>query len=299
MTSIKVHRLLSLIAMHLIFLGAMGQCKIFSMIDFENYSGEHCLLIDSINNPKNIWQIGVPNKKIFTSAHSSPNVISTHLSESYPTNDTSRFLLHNDGKTTPNIGLVFDFYVDTDSLKDFCKVEILADKASGGQIWVDPLKNDSIYPFRWIGKKPILTGTSLGWQRFHLDYKSWRYGNDTLPSYLISDEVLFRFTFISDSIETNQDGWMMDNIRISYFLSAEELQIQSPTAYPNPFTSTIYVDGIPSTFTYSIFNQLGQQLIQGVSDQGKIKELDGFQQGIYILSVDYEDTAVYIKIIKE
>ena len=63
---------------------------ILSFDDPSQFSG---IDIDTISNPNNSWQVGAPQKSLFTSALTPPNVIVTDTINPYLINDTSIFSL--------------------------------------------------------------------------------------------------------------------------------------------------------------------------------------------------------------
>ncbi|GAH19218.1 unnamed protein product, partial [marine sediment metagenome] len=108
-------------------------------INFDDTICLHRLTIDSITNPNNIWQIGKPQKPIFYSAHSSPNVIATDTVNPYPPNDTSAFIVSNNaamgGFQFPHTALLAVYYkVNSDSLKDYGLIEFSPDN---GSTWIN------------------------------------------------------------------------------------------------------------------------------------------------------------------
>src|ERR1051325_6932797 len=64
-------------------------------LNFEDTSPLQHLVIDSNMHHNNLWQVGVPQKTIFTSAHSFPKAIVTDVTNPYPINDTSSFEVIN------------------------------------------------------------------------------------------------------------------------------------------------------------------------------------------------------------
>src|SRR5258706_3176828 len=81
----------------------------------------------------NIWQTGPPQKIIFDSAYSAPNVIVTDTLNPYPVNNRSSFIVTVTNAMVFNswnaIYLMVDFThkYDTDSLHDGCFIELSLD----------------------------------------------------------------------------------------------------------------------------------------------------------------------------
>lgn len=101
------------------------------------------LYIDSVNNPQNIWQIGIPEKDNIPLPYS-PNVsIVTDTMLPYPTNDTSSFIVavchYSQYGFAPYVAVSnweLNYYIDSDSLNDFGMIEISVDQ---GNTWWDLL----------------------------------------------------------------------------------------------------------------------------------------------------------------
>lgn len=204
-------------------------------IDYASYSGPYLasLSLDTITNPSNIWQIGAPQKPVLNSALGAPNVIITDTVNSYPINDTSSFIIKYlndtidcDWQNYLGIGFQFDFYVDSDTLTDFGKIEFSPDN---GSTWIDLL--DSPYAglvgWHWSSwsashyTPPVLTGSSGGWcSAFCSDMKEI----PIMFGLQLCDTLTWRFSFISDAVQTNKDGLMFDNISIgiTYPIGLEE-----------------------------------------------------------------------------
>jgi len=153
---------------------------------------------------------------------------------SYPINDTSSFIIKflNDSFICDwqylSIDFSFDFYVDSDTLTDFGKIEFSPDN---GFSWIDVI-NDPFYSglISWDTwsqsgatqyPRPILSGSSGEW------YHAITYGMHAIPisfGLQACDTLTWRFSFISDAVQTNKDGLMFDNISIgiTYPIGLEE-----------------------------------------------------------------------------
>lgn len=272
---------------YFLFIGLVISQMTFSQwqyyIDFDSPSSENNhIIIDHILNPNNIWQIGKPSKTLFDTAYSPTHSIMTDTLNSYPINDTSRFMIkHNrPGLIGGNEALLLDFYyrLNTDSLKDFGMIEVSIDN---GISWVD-LFQDSLYYLNWIEPKPILTGNTNGWQHFSLNLNMLTY---TLG---YSDTLLYRFTFISDSIQTNKDGWIIDNFQ---FLDSWEGITKNSYKkilyiYPNPSNGEVNIrtlnknDG--TNYLIVIYNSLGQ-IVQNIGTQSDVDFQIKLKSGFYML----------------
>lgn len=220
-------------------------------IDFESsFVIENQLVIDTVSNPDNIWQIGIPDKSVFDSAYSANHAIVTDTFNSYPINDTSSFVLKHirPGNLGGNWSLQLNFWYqfDSDSLTDYGFIEASIDN---GNTWINLLTDDNTYGLIWLEPKPVLTGNTNGWKYFSLELSQLTY---TLG---YSDTLLYRFTFISDENNTNKDGWILDDFRFEDIWEkvTEVNNNDNIRIYPNPSHGylRIQIDDIEE-FNYNV-----------------------------------------------
>ena len=262
-------------------------------VNFDDSLNSPFVIIDTAFNPTNIWQIGQPQKTLFDSAYSRPNALLTDTLNNYPTNDTSAFYLwhtsHNLQWYWPTLS--FYFKVDSDSLNDFGTIEVSADR---GLNWINVTSESNTYGFSWNifnrtnndDWKPNysipFTGTTDNWRYFDLTMPSWDY------TFGYTDSILFRFSFISDGIETNQNGWVIDQISMGEMVqSIEELHtIIESQVYPNPSTHTVTIvleNANSINFDLTITDEKGQVVMQKPNiKQSEIKlNITELRSGIY------------------
>ena len=203
--------------------------------DDGSISGVH---IDTTDGHGGLWQIASPQKAVFPTAFSTPNVIVTDAINSYPPNDTSRFTIFQlaEGGWMSGccaIGILGYYQVDADSLNDFGTIEVSYNPDSA---WIDLLHDTLFAPMIWnSGDVPTLTGRNNGWSYFG--------GNlGEVAGYLYSslgyqvqwgDTIRWRFSFFSDGVDNQRDGLMYDNL---YFEDYAE-SISEYTS--NTFHSTV------------------------------------------------------------
>ena len=216
----------------------LGQCIEYTdysySFDNENWNQKIIFNQDSAN----IWQIGSPQKINFNESISQNKVIVTDTLNSYPINDTSFFVLNHlspAGSIMDFFSLSGRYYVASDTLVDFGKIEISFDL---GNSWID-LLNNNLGPSTWF-PLPVLTGHSSGWQFFQ--------GYISIPTaigYQACDTIKLKFSFISDSIETNQDGLMFDDLNfIDVYIGIEDLSSNQIKIYPNPSSNFIKINNL-------------------------------------------------------
>ena len=154
---------------------------------------------------------------------------------------------------------------DTDSLIDGGYIEV---SYNGGSTWTNISNDPNIINFFYNttnSTNPIIangnaayTGKSNGWKQ---SFIGWCYQNITnqYPIYL-------RFVFSSDSIQTNKEGWMIDNIQLftDFCEGIQELKNEiSISISPNPFSTstTLLINGEIKVNSYLyIYNLLGQEV---------------------------------------
>ena len=261
-------------------------------LTFDDSVGLQHLWIDTISNPVNIWQVGHPQKNLFGEAYSFPNAIVTDTVKPYPPNDSSVFVIKNViGGVISNLTLTGKYYSNTDSLHDYGKIEFSLDN---GSTWTD-LLNDStlidtingeiIHGFlNYLNiEKPVLTGSSNGWANFGIDI--WFQG-DLYGIY--RDTVLYRFTFVSDSIQTNKDGLMFDDLGFYGLVEGIEEKGFAPIGsycFPNPARDRLTIrfeNKTRTTFELKVFDISGQVIKElNTNSNQVVLPVQNFESGLY------------------
>lgn len=241
---------------------------------------------DTVSNPNCTWQIGPPNKTIFTAAYNLPNAIVTDTMNAVPPNDTSVFYLaHLRDNFAPFhiFGLHFFYQMDGDST-DFGTIEISPDN---GLNWVNVLTQDSAYDMSWASPKPTLRGSTAGWTEFYLLMDQWASGWGGAPIPMTADTIRFRFTYITDGDSAAHDGWMMDDFQFEDWWEGVEDGSNRGWAeiYPNPASDQLAVKSLDGTAieALQILNCQGKLVYERQSDNGGLIDLRGFADGVYFL----------------
>ncbi len=230
------------------------------IIDFDEQSIiDNHIIIDTISNPNNIWAIGSPNKDhMFDYNPFGLNAIVTDLQEPYPTNDTSSFYIRHirypwePGCGVNNNTLLLDFWFMMDAGSgDYGQVEVSIDSVT----WINLMTQDEEYWFEWQAPKPVLSGEEA-YGHFSLDMVELTYQVG------YSDTLWYRFSFISDSIQDNRDGWLIDDIAIhDWWEGIEEYDSEAIKIYPNPSAGLIHIASNTQNTTYhtiQIIDMMGQ-----------------------------------------
>lgn len=242
--------------------------------------------------PNGLWQVGSPDKTVFTEAYTLPNAIVTDTANSYPTNANSSFLIKHVadlGFEMPNHVMFTGVYrVDSDSLTDYGMIEFSPDN---GVTWVDLVDQgqyDAMIHWGNMGiesQVPVLTGNSNGWKNFAVYFPQL----GSFFSIAVDDTVLFKFSFISDAIDNNRDGLMFDSLRIEDTppLNVNEQDLEAGlTIYPNPASSILTLDYSNvdnGEVTIEIYNHLGV----------KVAELNQNEQWNNTVDVSHFDNGFY------
>ena len=206
------------------------------------YPNSICISID--DDSTNIWQIGKPQKAIFDSAATHPNALLTDTINFYPPNNTSSFQF----TVLPWINwgilaLQWKQKMDMDKDLDGGKIEFSVD---GGTTWENAFNNPYVYNFYGYQEMNedtlpngdfVFSGTDSLWRDIWLCYDmTWITFNDSL---------IVRFTFTSDSIDNNREGWMIDNMlsHVTIIHTVDEAkQEKYLNVFPNPASDIIHIE---------------------------------------------------------
>lgn len=267
-----------LIIFLLSFTNVFSQTPAIIEVNFDNFnnpnSWEVSIDIDSTNND-NIWQIGQPQKTVLNQAVSQPNVIITDTINTYPINDTSSFYV---SYYDWNCGLISgSYFCDTDS-NDYGIIELSRDN---GQTWINLLTDSSVL----IGSNlPVLTGNSNGWQYFQIFYENFFAD--------INDTILLKFSFISDSIDTQHDGLMFDNLGLCFSVNTRNLyQLNNLKVFPNPTSDILnfQFDEPIDNSEIRIYSSIGQLMkSQIINDTDMQFDVMNWNCGVYYYGIYVE-----------
>jgi hypothetical protein len=257
-----------------------------------------CGLTQLYSGPDNIWQRGRPQKPFFDSAYSLPYAMVTDTINPYRNSVDSYFDLILPVWQYYYFGIIVGFKhkFQTDTLVDGGYIEDSYDK---GQTWVNVLDDQFVHNVPIFASENLYTtqnslqgghygfsGNSGGWIYTRIQWV-WTFPVKDSPP----DTLMLRFHFISDSIQTNKDGWMIDNLLISY---ADEGSGIDETAepkvkidiLPNPaedFTTVEFNPSMQNPVTMILTNSLGNTVRKEENIFGNKMELsrDGLNSGVY------------------
>ena len=275
------------------------------------------LEIDTSN--QNIWQIGEPAKVFFDSAFSLTNAILTDTLNFYPLNNNSYFDLKI-GEFNYSSFYWHDVFIeikhkfDTDTLKDGGFITVSYD---AGLTWTNII-NDTfsqcISPGNhWEGslnlydEEDTLFNGEFGFSGHSDDWVTTWFAWYCIPcgtksnSYYVGDTMIVRFNFISDSIENNREGWMIDNIKLySVDLGGgiDDIKSLEFNIFPNPINETATVElSSYKEIELTVINIQGQVIKQEkyFNNQPIVIERSKLKSGIYFVKIRTSNNSVGIK----
>lgn len=245
--------------------------------NFENRDADGYFYIDSSQN-NNIWQIGQPSKTLFNTAFSPDLVLITDSMHYYPNNNVSSFELevYTDDATE----ISFWHYFDTDSLQDGGTVEVSTD---GGTTWVNIVDANIANYTTTNFYAPSDTITSLGKPGFSGQSNGWIHS--TISGYALYNHRI-RFTFASDNINNNKEGWMLDNFVFQCLgTSVKTLKDEQPiNLFPSPAKDhfQLNLDADLELLDLTVFDANGQLIYKG---QNKQVDCSSWALGWYLVEI--------------
>lgn len=281
-----------------------SQAYYYDSVNFE--TPVTSIIIDTSDS--NIWQIGEPDKIFFNAAYSGINAIMTDTLNYYPVNNQSSFtyIIRNPYTQTCVTKLEFWHKYDTDSLKDIGTIEASYD---GGNSWLivkDTSLNDwgpsyfywdmDYHPStqQWTMHELNITGKSDGWIRSSFTWQWYimvRNQQDTII--MNPDSLMVRFNFISDGLQENKEGWMIDQIVTSsgtweICSSTRNIRLENNiNAYPNPFkySATIEFRKELTNGSVSLYDIFGKKVMEAENIKGNEITIfrNDLKSGVYTL----------------
>lgn len=250
------------------------------------------LKIDIDTTAGNIWQIGPPNKLVFDSAYTLPNALVTDTLNTYPNNNESAF-------TFGDLSNIFD-QTGISAIQWQQKLDM--EPGDGGIIeytedsinWYNVFDNPYVYNFYGFDTANVdtlfngqvgFTGTDTTWRDIWLCFQG---------AYLLYHNYVVRFRFVSDSVGTGKDGWMIDNFYLHntiFHTVAEKEQEEYLKVFPTVTTGRVYIEArklqefhiIESLEVYDLDGKLVQQ--HQVVPTKFFIDLDDQPNGTYIVKI--------------
>lgn len=269
------------------------------------------------SNSNNLWQIGEPHKTFFNQAFSQPNAIVTDTINNYSIGNHSYFeftlpLIDNLGWSPfqMNLCISFQHKINTDSLKDGGYIEVNYHKDSAWRnIAYDTMHYfQGFFPMTFNCENLYSVNDKLfngecgfsGTKSWAITQLQWIW---MLPvkDFYFPDTIRLRFHFISDSIASAKDGWMIDNIEATaYYMDGNvEENVMKPDLIitPNPLIDNadveITVAGIGS-MTAELYDITGKKVIKIDDISGNRFQLSrrNLKNGMYYLMIRNQNQVI-------
>lgn len=279
-----------------------------------------CSIIRMDSSVDNIWHIGTPNKEHFRAGINDSMSLFTDTSIYYKENILSSFEISapnypgsNYSYFDVNALLSFWHKLSSDTLKDGGYIEISTDSGTTWQnVVYDSVNIESMqvsgFGYNMYGRdqklsnnQPGFSGTISEWTLCEIPFIR------SIPVFA-KTKTLIRFTFVSDSISSQKEGWMIDNIKLSHVqlhggLNQLNTSFNPISVYPNPCSNQMTVTSVQGNFNgiLSILNIEGKVLQKITLKETKSADIDisDLQEGIYTLVYhDYTKGDSYFKLVK-
>lgn len=236
----------------------------------------------------NLWQIGIPSKSILnTPFPGSTRALITHTDSTYSVGNHSvfemQFVLHQHA----GVEIAIEHMMHADTSGDGGWIEYSLNGAPWKNVVSDPF-NVSTSDF-YSTADTLSTSGEPGFSGTFVN--AWRRSSFFLHSSFIGymDTLDVRFHFVSDSVETFKDGWMIGNISIwvlwesvnSAFRANEEFRV-----FPNPATTAFRLDEKAAEVKFEaieIVDVHGRTLRKFSGNLSGPLNIEGIPPGIYLV----------------
>lgn len=267
----------------------------FDGFDPTNYS----IVSKKDSTRPNAWQVGKPRKTHFNAAASNPNAMVTDTLHAYPINDTNQFTLNL--TVAPLLrgidAIQWKQKIDLDSGKDGAIIEYSTDS---GKTWHNVFNDPNVYNFYGFdsanvdtlpGGEYALSGTDTSWRDVWLCFDAAWTGFAS-----INGSFQVRFTLLSDSIQQNREGWMIDNMQVhTTSLHASVNKIQGNDLfqiYPNPANHILHIEsaklsGSEIIDKMEVLNYTGKSVSYWTNIPAKyFVDVSNYANGMYYLKIN-------------
>lgn len=238
---------ITLVTLLLLSLGnyyAVAQNKFLQYFDGADTTQSSIKFTYSPATKNNIWQIGKPKKAIFNMAATLPNVMVTDTVNNYPSRNTSSFAFHFDLKFPGSVyALRWKQKLDMDKHKDGGIIEFSFDN---GVTWQNGFNNplsNNFYGFDPSNKDTLasgeyaFSGTDSTWR--DIWFCIFRFSGSS------NSPIDYRFTFKSDGVDNQKEGWMIDNLmayQTSIHIVKDNEKSDYLTVYPTATKGAVKIE---------------------------------------------------------
>lgn len=258
-----------------------------------------------------IWQIGVPQKAVLDSAYSLPNVLISDSIETYGVNMKSTFIVRMNEFSVWGFPYIQLEWMQKTDFEDGVDGGVIETSYDDGLTWSNVFDDPNFRPF--------VVGSFLS-DSLHTDQMGitgvtdwswvaicWGTNTGTPPENLY--EILVRFTLVSDSVDTNQEGWMIDNMAVygGIIGSVDEQALINPISiYPNPTSDFVNIDLTElngRNAIIEIFDSTGSRLhsdyISLAGTESYTLDVNDYMSGVYFVMLRVDGKLHQQKFIKE
>ena len=204
-------------------------------ITFEQDSPDSLIVTDS----SNLWEIGIAHKTFLNTDSNNNHVIVTDTSGFYPNNIHSSFIIKPFCcfQASAGIRLEFKSKMDADTLRDGGYVEFSIDE---GYTWTNVKYDNSFFvdtylPDTLLNGEYGFTGKT-DWRTVDFNYCFFSYQPVS---------IMYRFTFVGDSIDNSREGWMIDDLTLNGEACEGIQEINTnyhfSSVFPNPVSNTSFL----------------------------------------------------------
>lgn len=251
------------------------------------------------------WQVGSSFKSFFGTSYSPELGIMTDTLQPYPTNANDYFNVFPSSNCN-GIVLEFTHKFETDSLIDGGIVEVMIDSMN----WVNIIDLGFTVPqwgvWNFYDHQDSLTGGQFGFSGTQNQWTTSRIG--IITHHPIKTNwyhfVAIRFRFISDSIQTQKDGWIIDNFKVWDIClpgSVREATLADfSIEYANGNCHLVFEEMLISPGSLQIFDLNGKAISEQWLEEGNHRftiATEGLSNGVYSLYFTNEEFVLREKII--
>ena len=253
---------------------------------------DSCEYIEIPNSSSNIWVRGESQKSILTSPG---GVMITDSVYSYPNETNASFEIHWPSWNQYPLSLIMSFHhsMDSDSLLDGGIIEVSRDY---GATWTNVIDDQTNMLFLsnelYTNSDTLFTGEN-GFSGTFVDRYTeiewvWMFPIKEFPT----DTMYYRFRFISDTVDSAKEGWMISDISFSFVdlgSGIDELALFDFSIAPNPSNGWIEIN---SSFELekAILRDLTGNIVRSeMLENKKVLNYSGLSKGNYFLQLQSSD----------
>jgi hypothetical protein len=260
-------------------------------------------------NSESIWQFGKPSKTKLNAAYSGNRALITDSVKSISGKRNDTYLLKFSqfrDSYGGNLHLGFRHKYDFDSLSGGL-ISISTDK---GKTFYNVWSDTGYFASSWwynnlYAKNSLLWNGEPGFKGSSTD---WIYTQINFTFFILvknEDSIYIRFDYVSDSMSTPHEGWLIDEIKIGGEWRTggfENIALYPEIkVFPNPAQKQISFENgaepIRNFKHYAILNPAGKEVQKGSLLPGQINSLniEDLETGLYFLQLENSNGEIAIK----